>query len=67
MNYRLGAFGWLGGPKFQEQGGIPNVGLHDQKAALEWVQEYITQFGGDPDREVAIYMPPYATSTRIAN
>ncbi|KAK2628791.1 hypothetical protein QTJ16_001894 [Diplocarpon rosae] len=50
MNYRLGAFGWLGGPKFVEDGGIPNLGLHDQKFALKWVQHYIESFGGASDR-----------------
>ncbi|THV06827.1 hypothetical protein K435DRAFT_644905 [Dendrothele bispora CBS 962.96] len=31
-----------------------NVGLHDQRAGLEWVQRHITKFGGDPDN-VSIY------------
>lgn len=40
INYRLGLFGWLGA------GGItPNLGLHDQRVALEWVQKYIGLFG----------------------
>ncbi|OWO97547.1 hypothetical protein B2J93_658 [Marssonina coronariae] len=50
MNYRLGAFGWLSGPKFVEDGGIPNLGLHDQRFAMKWVQRYIESFGGAPDR-----------------
>lgn len=49
LNYRLGAFGWLSGPTFQENG-TPNAGLYDQRFALEWVQEHISKFGGDPDR-----------------
>ncbi len=52
MNYRLGAFGFLGGSKFQEDGGLPNLGLHDQNFALKWVQRYIESFGGDPTRYV---------------
>lgn len=50
INYRLGAFGWLSGPEFQASGGIANAGLHDQRLALEWVQENIHLFGGDPNR-----------------
>lgn len=49
MNYRLGAFGFLAGPTFQ-QDGTANAGLYDQRLALEWVQQNIHLFGGDPDR-----------------
>lgn len=48
MNYRLGALGWLSGPTFQENG-TANAGLHDQRFALEWVQNNIHLFGGDPN------------------
>ncbi|KAL7935935.1 alpha/beta-hydrolase [Trichoderma chlorosporum] len=49
MNYRLGAFGFLSGPTFLEQGGTANAGLLDQRLALDWVQQNIHLFGGDPD------------------
>ena len=49
MNYRLGMFGWLSGPTFQENG-TANAGLYDQRLALEWVQKHIYLFGGDPNR-----------------
>ena len=49
MNYRLGAFGWLSGPTFQENG-TANAGLLDQRFALEWVQQYIHLFGGDKNK-----------------
>jgi len=45
MNYRLGAMGWLSGPTFQENA-TANAGLHDQRFALDWVQENIHLFGG---------------------
>jgi carboxylesterase type B len=42
--------GWLQGDSFTSQGGVPNVGLYDQLKALEWVQSYVSLFGGDPGR-----------------
>lgn len=45
ISYRLGAFGFLHMP----DKGISNLGLHDQRTALEWVQEHISAFGGNPD------------------
>lgn len=49
INYRLGADGFL------VLDGVPaNRGLLDQVAALEWVQENISAFGGDP-RNVAVF------------
>ncbi|POS78183.1 carboxylesterase [Diaporthe helianthi] len=50
LNYRLGALGWLQGESFTSAGGVPNVGLHDQRKALEWIQQKIHLFGGDPSR-----------------
>ena len=47
---QLGAFGWLSGPTFQAQGGLPNAGLYDQRLAFQWVQKYISLFGGDPSK-----------------
>ena len=49
INYRIGVFGFLGGPSLQKDG-TANVGLYDQRFALEWVQKNIHLFGGDPDR-----------------
>jgi para-nitrobenzyl esterase len=45
VNYRLGALGFLDIPGVSD----PNLGLHDQIAALEWVHREIERFGGDPD------------------
>ncbi|RFA27974.1 hypothetical protein CAI21_13730 [Alkalilimnicola ehrlichii] len=50
INYRLGALGFLAHPALvDEQGGTAGAyGLLDQKLALEWVQENIGAFGGNP-------------------
>jgi para-nitrobenzyl esterase len=45
INYRLQAEGFL-----YTEDGTANVGLLDQLAALQWVQENIAAFGGDPAR-----------------
>ena len=51
INYRLGALGFIN-LKNITNGKIPatgNEGLLDQIAALEWVQQNIKHFGGDPE------------------
>ncbi|KAF7375647.1 Carboxylic ester hydrolase [Mycena sanguinolenta] len=50
-NYRVSAFGFLAGKEVGDAG-ISNLGLRDQIFALEWVQEHIQAFGGDPNRVV---------------
>jgi len=52
FNYRLGPLGFLAHPLLSEespQGVSGNYGLQDQVFALEWVQDNIAGFGGDPD------------------
>lgn len=50
INYRLGALGFLALESLKtEQGTTGNYGLLDQIAALHWLQDNITAFGGDPD------------------
>ena len=46
MNYRIGAFGFLALHGSNEAPG--NVGLLDQRLALQWVQDNIHFFGGNP-------------------
>lgn len=53
LNYRLGAFGWLAGPTLQSDG-TANAGLYDQRLALQWIQDNIHTFGGDPNRVTVI-------------
>ncbi|KAH8203515.1 hypothetical protein TruAng_002263 [Truncatella angustata] len=50
INYRLGALGWMFGSDYNAQGGLTNIGLYDQRLALQWVQENIHLFGGDANR-----------------
>ncbi|KAF9535607.1 Alpha/Beta hydrolase protein [Crepidotus variabilis] len=47
MNYRVSAWGFLASTEVQ-QAGEGNMGLQDQRLALQWIQKYITTFGGDP-------------------
>lgn len=46
VQYRLGALGTLPS-KFMEDEGLLNLGIRDQKRALEFLQEYFEYFGGD--------------------
>ncbi|RYP05955.1 hypothetical protein DL764_003459 [Monosporascus ibericus] len=45
INYRLTIFGFPGDPLSAQ-----NLGLLDQRLAVEWVRDNIASFGGDPSR-----------------
>ncbi|CAP92638.1 Pc13g15690 [Penicillium rubens Wisconsin 54-1255] len=47
-NYRLNVFGFPNAPDLDPS--KQNLGLLDQRLAIEWVYENIAKFGGDPDR-----------------
>ncbi|KAM8921421.1 cholinesterase-like [Pelodytes ibericus] len=47
MNYRMGVLGFLALPGNANAPG--NAALFDQRLALQWVQENIEAFGGDPE------------------
>ncbi|KAJ4416882.1 hypothetical protein N0V82_006521 [Gnomoniopsis sp. IMI 355080] len=55
FNYRVGALGFLASEMMREHGDL-NAGLLDQRRMLQWVQEHIAQFGGDP-AHVVIHGP----------
>ncbi|KAM0807960.1 putative Alpha/Beta hydrolase protein [Seiridium cardinale] len=48
INYRVGPYGFLTDGTAVKA----NNGLRDQRKALEWVQQHISQFGGDPGHVV---------------
>ncbi|KAJ0311081.1 hypothetical protein COL516b_001784 [Colletotrichum fioriniae] len=45
VNYRINIFGFPGAP-----GQPQNLGLRDQRAALEWIRDNVAGFGGDPTK-----------------
>lgn len=53
-SYRLGLLGFLSSSELSEAGYKPNRGLRDQRIALRWIKQYISGFGGDPDRITVI-------------
>ena len=65
FNYRLGIFGFIdfadvpGGEAYPD---AINLGLLDQIAALRWIRENISAFGGDPDRVTVLGFEAGATS-----
>lgn len=53
VNYRLTVFGFFSHPELTKESphqASGNQGLLDQAAALQWVQQNIAGFGGDPKR-----------------
>jgi para-nitrobenzyl esterase len=75
LNYRVGVFGFLAHPELSAEanyGTSGNYALLDMIAALKWVQENITQFGGDPNnvtiagQSAGAFAVSFLTSTPLA-
>ena len=52
VNYRLSIFGFLGGQQVANatsDRSTGNFGIQDQRLAMQWVQSYISSFGGNPN------------------
>lgn len=49
INHRVGPLGFLGGAGPADEGNT-NLGLHDQREGLKWIQDHIADFGGDPSK-----------------
>ncbi|KAH8653790.1 Alpha/Beta hydrolase protein [Xylariales sp. PMI_506] len=49
VNFRSNIFGFPNADELMEQ----NLGLRDQRLALEWVRDNIAKFGGDPSKIIA--------------
>jgi len=49
INYRMAAFGFLYSEEVREAG-TENLGLLDQRLAMQWVNKHISAFGGDPTK-----------------
>ena len=50
LNYRLGPMGFVCLPQLKEEAGFTgNYGLYDQLAAIRWVKDNISAFGGNPE------------------
>lgn len=48
INYRINVFGFPNSPAVKQE----NLGLLDQRTALEWIRSNIRHFGGDPEKIV---------------
>ncbi|KAI0125069.1 carboxylesterase [Xylariales sp. AK1849] len=60
INYRLNIFGFPGNPTSEF-----NLGMLDQRLAMEWVRTNIANFGGDPSRIVMFGQSAGAASTDL--
>lgn len=64
FGYRIGALGFLPSSLTKKEG-VLNLGLRDQIYLLEWVQENISKFGGDPGNVTLFGLSAGAHSVRF--
>ncbi|KAK3947471.1 Alpha/Beta hydrolase protein [Pseudoneurospora amorphoporcata] len=64
INYRLTIFGFPRLPILKKQKSL-NLGMRDQRVALEWVRDNIGHFGGDPERVTAFGLSAGGTFTSL--
>ena len=64
INYRLTIFGFARLPILKSQKAL-NLGMRDQRVALEWVRDNIAHFGGDPSRVTAFGLSAGGTFTSL--
>ena len=66
INYRLGPLGFLCLPELEKEAGkTGNYGLYDQLAALKWVKDNISAFGGNPDNVTVMGQSAGAMSIQL--
>ncbi|CAI7602712.1 unnamed protein product [Penicillium pancosmium] len=63
INYRLNVFGFPNAPGLEPS--KRNLGLQDQRLAIEWIYDNIAQFGGDPERIILFGQSVGAASADI--
>ncbi|PYH89954.1 carboxylesterase, type B [Aspergillus ellipticus CBS 707.79] len=63
IQYRLNMFGFPASPALSEN----NLGILDQRAAVEWLYDNIAEFGGNPDQMVLWGQSAGAGSVDIQN
>jgi cholinesterase len=51
IQYRLNAWGFINGEEVMADGAT-NLGIRDQRLALQWVKENIGAFGGDASKVI---------------
>ncbi|GJN93281.1 hypothetical protein Rhopal_006328-T1 [Rhodotorula paludigena] len=49
VNYRVSSLGFLSSDELRAEGNV-NLGLYDQRLAMQWLQDNIAAFGGDPEK-----------------